>query len=124
MRRTPELLATILQLIYTKTFGNNSFNMYTISRYELIMLSGMRQLTAEYLSDVKKCLRTNDYVLLRLPDYFVVTEILELEALRGIPYKLILKYLSCSNKSIENEYSHEMAHKYGFGYYDEYDYDV
>lgn len=98
--------------------------MFRIEWTELISLSGHPELTNKYLTDIDKCLRANYYELIQLSDCFVVTEMPEIDLLRGIPTRLLKKYLpDDDDKSIENEYANEMEHEFGFGYGDKCNYD-
>lgn len=121
--RSPELIAKILQLIYSKSFDNNSFCMFQMEHSELARLAGVENLTDNDVKAIDKHLKSSDFTLLQLFDCFVVTEAPEIDLLRSVPSKLLKKYQIGSDDSIENEYAAEMSHKCGFGQGDNRNYD-
>lgn len=121
--RSPELIAKMLQLIYSKSFDNNSFCMFCLEPSELARLAGVENLTDNVVKAIDKHLKNSDFALVPLFDRFVVTEAPEIDLLRSVPSKLLKKYQIGSDDNIENEYAAEMSHKSGFGQGDYRNYD-
>jgi len=125
-RTAPEMMAKILLLLYTHTKGTEEFDMYNISISEFMQLAGMVDMAGykdgkgkdgkdgidctvipdEYLWKIDKCLRPNNFCLLRMRDCFIVTTLAEMLLVRHISPKVIRRYLPGKDTtSIEEEYA-------------------
>ena len=121
--RSPEVIAKILRLIYSKSFEGYAFSMFQMEPSELASLAGVEKITDNAVKAINKQLRIYDFVLVQLFDCFVVTEAPEIDLLRSVPSKLLKKYRIGSDDNIENEFAAEMSHKCGFGHGDYRNYD-
>ena len=116
--RSPEVIAKILRLIYSKSFEGYAFSMFQMEPSELASLAGVENLTDNDVKAINKQLKIYDFVLVQLFDCFVVTEAPEIDLLRSVTSKLLKKYQIGSDDSIEREFSAEESHRWGFGYGD------
>jgi len=100
--RTPEMMAKILLILFTHAKGT-----YHILLPEFKIFTGMsNEISDEYLSDIDRCLRPNNFCLLRMNNCFVVTTLGEMYTTRHISPTILNSYLhSCNDAKIEKIYT-------------------
>ena len=104
--RTAETMAKILLILYTHS-GGKEFYTYNLGISAFMQLSGMAVITDDYLSNIDRCLRPNNFCLIRLKDYFFVTTLAEMLKMQVKNPNVVSRYLprNSSDTTIELEYS-------------------
>jgi hypothetical protein len=104
--RTPEMMAKILLILYTHS-GGKEFYTYNLGISAFMQLSGMAVITDDYLSNIDRRLRPNNFCLIRLKDCFFVTTLAEMLKMQVKNPNVVSRYLpgNCSDTNIELEYT-------------------
>lgn len=93
MARTAEGTARVLKDLHGETFGGDYLESFQLTWEQLRGITGVNQLTDNYLAEVNNHLLADDYALMTLNNSFIVAKESDFSGTRKLSARLAEKYL-------------------------------